>query len=235
MGQIVAIGGGDLGRGETLAIDRYIVSLCGKGNPRLLFLPTASRDSPGYIEAVRRVYGHLGCRVETLCLYEGVFERGEIRDRMLSADLIYVGGGDTAGMMAVWAAHGVDHCLRAAYRRGVVLSGLSAGSICYFEAGYSDSEFHRPAVRLPQYGWVRGLGLIPLLHCPHFDEPERAGFAACMRGQRRAGVALENGVALVWEHGRGHIIKSDPRKKAYRFDCARGRVRQQELPVGEWV
>jgi dipeptidase E len=128
MGKIVAIGGGEISQGETDRLNQYIVSLTGKAKPRLLFIPTASHDAPGYIETVRQRFGALGCDVDALCLYTQTYQVSEIEDLILGADIVYVGGGDTVRMMEKWSETGVDAALKEAYRRGVVLSGLSAGS-----------------------------------------------------------------------------------------------------------
>ncbi len=137
-------------------------------NPRLLFLPTASDDSESYIEAVRAQFGEkLGCRVEALRLLTQPASPRALRRRILGADIIYVGGGNTLRMMKLWRKLGVDLLLREAWERNIVLSGLSAGSICWFRYGSSDSrKFTNPKAGLIR---VTGLGLLGALHCPHYD------------------------------------------------------------------
>ena len=213
MGRIVAIGGGELRAGETLPIDRYIVSLARSESPRLLFIPTASHDSAGYIELVQDVYGSLGCTVEALCLY-GEESDDEIRRKVLTADIIYVGGGNTEAMMELWRSRSVDRYLRQAYRAGTVLAGLSAGSICWFIAGHSDSEFIAGTDQ-PVYKWVRGLGLLPFLHCPHYNEPERQGFDGFVDGQVADAIALENNTAFVELDGEYFVIRSNESARAF--------------------
>ena len=141
MGRIVAIGGGEIRDGETLNIDKFIVSLSGKEKPSLLFIPTASHDVEGYIETVKKVYGELGCDVKILCLTKENIEEDDIRDIILKSDIIYVGGGNTEYMMKIWEKYSVDKYLKEAYKKNIVLSGLSAGSLCWFKAGFDDSEF----------------------------------------------------------------------------------------------
>lgn len=232
MKKIVAIGGGELGA-ETEPLDRFIVELSGRENPRLLFVPTASYDAEGYIEAVRAQFGRLGCRVDALRLYScentpAAVEK--IGEKIRSADIVYVGGGDTESMMRKWAQFRADAFLRQAYERGAVLSGLSAGSICWFSAGYSDSEFFDRENPYPRYKWVRGLGLLPYLHCPHYDEEGYHAFDEAMRGQSAEGFALENGTALVALDGRLSVRRADPAKKAYRLAWRGGRVEKTEFP-----
>lgn len=214
MGKIVAIGGGELYWGETRAIDEYIVRLAGKDSPKLLFIPTASGDTESYIDLVKKVYGELGCIVDTLCLFKEPYADKEIQDKIFSTDIIYVGGGDTETMMQKWAEHSVDTYLRAAYQRGIILSGLSAGSDCWFIAGYSDSEFFTDTPN-PAYKWVRGLGLLPFLHTPHYNEPERKGFDDYFAGQVTDAVALDNGTAFVEIDGEYSVVHANDTGKAY--------------------
>ena len=150
---IVAIGGGEIvkmktmpddslseGPGETLPIDEEIIRLSGKKNPKLLFLPTASGDSDGYIGNVQRHFGgKLGCEVSALKLVAESLTDKEINKAILGADIIYVGGGNAKSMLKVWKEKGVDILLRQAWENGVVLSGLSAGANCWFRRCSTDS------------------------------------------------------------------------------------------------
>ena len=129
---IIAIGGGELSTGQTLKIDKFIVSAAQKSNPKLLFIPTASLDSLGYIESVKKTYEGLGCRVEALCLVTSEYRKNEIRNLIFDSDIIYVGGGNTLFMMETWKKYQVDRYLTEAYRKCLVLSGLSAGAIVGF-------------------------------------------------------------------------------------------------------
>ena len=133
--KIVAIGGGEIGRPgtkiETLEIDEEILRLSGKKNPKLLFIPTASGDSAGYIDVVETYFGiKLGCTVDTLLLWGTDLSEREIEKKIESADIIYVGGGNTLSMIRLWKKLGVDTLLQNAAERGVVLSGVSAGAVC---------------------------------------------------------------------------------------------------------
>ncbi len=172
MKKIVAIGGGEIGRKglptETAAIDKEIVRLSGKKNPRLLFIPTASSDAETYVDAVIKQFGdRLGCRVDVLYLIKKKPDRKEIKQKILSSDIIYVGGGNTLRMMRLWRKLGVDLILRQAWEKGSVLSGISAGAICWFRYGSSDSrKQNNPAAGLIR---VSGLGFIRGLYCPHYD------------------------------------------------------------------
>jgi len=231
MGKIVAIGGGEISAGETDRLNQYIVSLTGKAKPRLLFIPTASHDASGYVEVVRDRFGALGCDVEALCLYTQAYGEGEIESLILGADIVYVGGGDTVRMMEKWAETGVYAALKEAYRRGVVLSGLSAGSICWFVFGHSDSESF---VNQGQWDYVRayGLGLIPAAHCPHYNEEGRESFDAVMADERLPGIALENGAALVEIDGEYRIVKENGSAKAFLLKNHGGVLHKEEMEEG---
>ena len=144
MATIVAIGGGEIGRPgyllETLEIDRKILEYSGKGSPRLCFLPTATHDSEVYIAAIEKLYGQmLGCTVRNLQLTKQEYEYEELLDVVMLSDIIYVGGGNTKFMIEDWNRLSLDRILLSAIDNDVVLAGLSAGAMCWFDYGASDS------------------------------------------------------------------------------------------------
>ena len=174
MRRIVAIGGGEIRTSETYEIDAHIVGLTKKKSPTALFIPTASDDSEGYWAAFQSVYGDgLGCVTQVLLLQKRSPDQTTARETILNADLIYVGGGNTLRLMRTWRRHRIDVVLEEAADKGVVLSGVSAGAMCWFKygnrlppsAGESD---HGAYVRL------RGLGLVDGLFCPHHNSEPRA-------------------------------------------------------------
>lgn len=236
MSTIVAIGGGEMGRPgtpvETTAIDAEVVRLTGKRRPRVLFMPTASGDSEGYCDVFRRQYGErLGCRVEVLRLFTDRPSKSAIRDAILSADIIYVGGGNTLRMLRLWRKLGIDSMLRAAWKQGVVLAGLSAGSICWFMGGPSDSR----KIRRPDAGYIRvsGLGFIGADHSPHFDsEPDRRpALKRIMRHRPSVAIAIENCAAMVIQGDTYRIIRSKRSAGAYRTYWRRGQYVEEVLPT----
>ena len=154
---------------ETLPIDREVIELTGKARPKALFIPTASYDSVEYWEGFQRIYGgDLGCETAVLYLLNLDPSREELEESILSSELIYVGGGNTLKMMRRWRKLGVDRLLEQAYNRGTVLAGVSAGAICWFSYGHSDSmAFYHPGDW--SYIRVKGMGWIDSLACPHFD------------------------------------------------------------------
>ena len=225
---IVAIGGGEVGLKETYEIDKFIVEASKKENTNFLFIPTASKDAPAYVKIIDKLYGELGCITDTLYLSNVEVNRDEVNQKIENADIIYVGGGNTQYMMKIWEEYGVDKALIRAYKSGKVLSGLSAGSICWFISGHSDSEFIED-IENPKPIWVKGLGIIPYLHCPHYDEPDRVGFDEFYAGQLTDAIAIENQVAIVWDNYEMKVIKSNPIKNAYKLSWTDKGVKKEVL------
>ncbi len=235
MKAIVAIGGGKFTNGRRIAIDREIIRLSNKKRPRLLFIPTASSDSELYWQHISEYFGDfLKCRVDVLWLLKERPSREEIERKILSADIIYVGGGNTLMMMRLWRRLGVDRFLRAAYEKGIVLSGSSAGSICWFDSGHSDSmSFYNP--KKWKYINVKGLGLIKGIHCPHYNGmtggvPRRREFREMMRKIGGLGIAIENGCAIEFIDGRFYrVIASRRNAHAYIVVKRGDKVVSQEI------
>lgn len=209
MGRIVAIGGGELSKFETFEIDKKIVELTGKERPHALFVPTASGEPPAYCQTFEAVYGErLGCATDMLFLTTENPSKAEIEDKIFSSDLVYVGGGDTRMMMKVWESTGVDKLLLEAYKKHIVLSGLSAGAICWFKEGFSDSEkFSNQNVW--NYIGVKGLGLINAIFCPHLNENDRRPkFMEFMKTASYSGLGLENNCAIEEIDGKFNILSA---------------------------
>ena len=157
-------GGGFSENPEDLSLERYILSHARRTTPRVSFLPTASGDADGYVERFHAAFATLDCEADHI----GLFRRTivDLREHVLSRDVIYVGGGNCWNMLLLWRAHGLDLILREAWEEGVLLCGLSAGSICWFEQGTTDS------FGLPLRPLDNGLGLLPGSHCPHYHSEE---------------------------------------------------------------
>jgi dipeptidase E len=232
---IVVIGGGEIRTRGTAPIDRQTIRLSKKKNPKLLFIPTASSDSERYWKRVQEYFGKfLKCRTDVLFLIKEQPSKEHIRRKLLSADIIYVGGGNTLQMMRVWRRLGVDKLLKSAYENGTVLSGISAGSICWFESGHSDSmSFYNP--RKWKYTNVRGLGLIKGIHCPHYNSrtrgiPRRKHFRDMIRKTGGIGIAIENNCAIQFVDGRFYkVISSKKQSRAYRVYKSRGEVVARQI------
>ena len=236
---IVAIGGGEIRTRGTAAIDREIVRLSNKKNPKLLFVPTASSDSERYWKHVQEYFGgFLKCKTDVLFLIKEQASKAQIRAKILSADIIYVGGGNTLQMMRAWRRLGVDKFLREAYENGVVLSGISAGAICWFDSGHSDSmSFYNP--QQWKYINVGGLGLIRGIYCPHYSGmtrgvPRRKDFREMIRKTGGIGIAVENNCAIEIINGQLYrVIRSNAHSRAYKVykrgsEVVAEQIRQQK-------
>ncbi len=238
MGKIVVIGGGEIGRPgypvETTKLDEETIRLTGKANPKLLFLPTASSDSEGYVEVVRAHFGkRLGCRVDYLMLISQRYSKKELTDRILGADIVYVGGGNTLKMMRRWRYLGVDKLLEKAFNQGTVLSGLSAGGICWFDFGHSDS-MHMYGQKDWEYINVRGLGLIKGIHCPHFDsqtdgKTRRKDFMEFMSNYSQVGIGIDDKCAVEFVDDGYRVIATNSNSRAYRVFKINGKVEIEEI------
>jgi dipeptidase E len=210
-------------------LDDYVLSLVGADRPRVCFLPTASGDADHYVVRFYRRFS-AGCDASHVSLFRRDQGTGGVEDdlatHLLSQDLIYVGGGNVLSMLGAWRAHGLDAILRKAWRRGIVLCGPSAGSLCWFEQALS--AFHgapRP---------VRGLGLLPYSNCVHYDaEPaRRAEYHRAVADGMCGGFAADDGVAL---HFRGtnlaHAVSSRADGCAYEVRARAGKVAERRLEV----
>ena len=158
---IVAIGGGGFGRSlGSLAIEKYIISLVNKKNPKICFIPTASGDNDLYKLNFYRAFSKLKC----ITSHIDFFSRTEdLEEKVSNQDIIYVGGGNTKSMLAVWKEWNLDQILKKAYEKGIVMSGVSAGAICWFDKGITDSYADKLEI-------IDCLGLVNEIACPHFDE-----------------------------------------------------------------
>lgn len=229
--KIIAIGGGNIRKNETLLIDQEIARVAGKSQPKLLFIPTASLDDAGYIKSIHEHFTKLGCVVDTLCLISQNPSIQEIKTKIANTDIIYVGGGNTLRMMNLWRKLGVDKLLQQAQAQGKVLCGVSAGSICWFKAGNSDSrKFKNPEA---DYIKVTGLGLIEALHCPHFDsESERKqSLKKMLKNYPGVAIALEDCTALQIMSKTYRILKSKPGAQAYKIYWQAGVFYEQVIPA----
>jgi dipeptidase E len=190
-GHIVAMGGGGF-MGGTPALDELVLSLARRARPRVCFLGTATGDNANLIVMFMEAFGRLDCEPVHLRLF-GAPERPA--EEIARADVVYVGGGNTANLLAVWRVHGVDRALREAWERGAVLGGVSAGANCWFEASVTDSF----GVQLDPLR--DGLGLLAGSFCPHFDGEERRRpvYTELVRDGFPEGCAADDHAALVFE------------------------------------
>lgn len=231
--KIIAIGGGDIRKNDTLLIDQEIVKASGKIQPNLLFIPTASLDNNAYIATITDYFQKLNCVVDTLCLINQAPSANEIKTKILQADIIYVGGGNTLRMMNLWRRLGVDKLLQLAQNQGKVLCGVSAGSICWFNAGNSDSrKFKNPNA---DYIKVAGLGFIEALHCPHFDSESvrKDSLKKMLKKYPGVAIALEDCTALQIVGVNYRILKNKPNANAYKTYWHAGNFYETIIPATE--
>ncbi|SNS18907.1 Type 1 glutamine amidotransferase-like domain-containing protein [Actinacidiphila glaucinigra] len=195
--RIVLLGGGFSGMPGTPGspLDTYLLRTTGRPRPKVCFVPTASGDARAYVEEFHAAFAARDCEPTDLPLFSR--DHRDLRSFVLSQDVVYVGGGSTAAMLAVWRVHGLDAVLREAYEAGVLLCGISAGANCWFGACLTDS--FGPVTPLRD-----GLGLLPGGFCPHYDsEPARgpAFRAAVAAGELPAGWGLDDGAAALFTDG----------------------------------
>ncbi len=239
MGKIIAIGGEDIEKGdyekygpeiEIKGIDKEMIRLSGKKNPKILFIPTASNNSKRYIKAFEEWFGKLNCKTDVLLL-ENKSKEKDFKEKILSTDIIYVGGGNTLRMMTIWRKLGVDKVLRLAFDRGIILSGLSAGGICWFSYGHSDSRiFTSKNGESWPFIKVTGLGLYSFIFCPHYHQEKREkDFARLIMRDRGIGLAVDNRVAIEIVDDKFRILKINSRGKAYLVRKVKRKIETKEL------
>lgn len=229
MSKIIAIGGGEIRKKNTLKIDKEIIKFSGKKKPKLLFLPTASSDAVGYFEKIKEYFGKLGCRSDVLYLIKNPPSKKEIENKILGSDIIYVGGGNTLKMMTAWKKLGVNKILEKALKKDIVLCGLSAGSICWFNYGSSDSrKFTSGSKKLIK---VTGLGFINALNCPHYDsEPQRqTSLKKMMRKNSLVAIVLEDCCAFQIQNDTYKILTSKKGAKAYKIYWKKNKYFKEEI------
>ena len=213
MGKLICIGGGEIPRikngiqlpYETREIDEEIVRLSQKQNPKLLFIGTASSNSYDYFLVIKELFEKLGCSVSNLDLLKENLDMEQVKEDILNTDIIYVGGGNTKFMLEKWRTLGVDNLLLEAYNKGIVCSGLSAGSYCWFKYNYDLLE---------------GIGIVNAVNCVHYEQKDMEAknkFYNVIKEKGLDGIALENCVALEIIDGEMKIIKSDSSKNAYKI------------------
>jgi peptidase E len=207
-------GGGFSMEPENPALDDYVLQLPGARLPRICLLPTASGDGEAQIRQFYATFGTRACEPTHISLFRLARRPLPLRETLQAQDIVYVGGGSLLGLLAVWRALGLDGILRECWENGVVLAGLSAGAMCWFEGGVSTSLGH-PAP-------APGLGLLPGSLSVHMDgEPGRLPVyrAAVRSGALPSGYAADDGVALLFrEHTLEDVVSSRPGRRALRVE-----------------
>lgn len=201
---------------ETENIDKEIVKLSEKEKPKLLFIGTASRENPIYFNAIKSIYEKLGCIVECLEIINNN-EINKIKEKVLSADIIYIGGGNTRFMLQEWERVGLKEILLEAYNKGIVMSGFSAGTYCWFKYNYE---------------LIKGFDLINAIVCVHYDEKseeKKKQFFEVIKNNNMIGIALDNGTALKIIDNKFKVIKSIENANAYIIKFANGEIEIKKI------
>jgi len=210
--QIVAMGGGGfLMEPENPLLDRFILSTAAASHPKVCFVGTASGDAASFHDRFYGAFAALPCEPTHLSLFKP--PTADLRSFVFEQDVIYVGGGNTRALLAVWREWGLDSILREAWLSGIVMAGISAGSICWFQQGLSDSVI--PGDLAP----LACLGFLPGSNCPHYDgEPEcRPAYHRFIKeGKLSAGYATDDSAALhfIGQHLKG-VVSSRESARAY--------------------
>ena len=229
-GTILAMGGGGFSmEPDNPLLDDFLLSLVPRrGTPRVCFVPTASGDSAGYVERFELAFPASRAETSVLSLFRR--DHVELRSFLLEQDVVYVGGGNTANLLALWRLHGVDQILLEALDAGVVLAGLSAGMNCWFESSVTDSFGGDQLRPLDD-----GLGLLAGSACPHYDgEEARRPTYLELVGDRRLpdGYAVDDGCALLFRDGvLADVVSSRPDAGACRVENVGDRGLETALEV----
>lgn len=197
---------------QTEKIDKKIVELSNKENPKMLFIGTASHEKEGYYEAIKNIYTKCGCLVDSLKMTDT-----NIKEKILGSDIIYIGGGNTKFMLAEWEKVNLKECLLEAYNKGIVVSGFSAGAYCWFKYNYE---------------MIEGFGLIDAIICVHYEDKSEEKvneFYNNIKLNKLPGIALDNGVAIKYSEKTFEIIKSIENANAYKITYTDGNFIKQEL------
>lgn len=226
--QIIAIGGGGFGRspGEGV-IEKYILDQSDKEKPNICFIPTATGDNEAYKVNYYSTFSKLNCSPVHLDFFK---RTPDLEELIKQQDVIFVGGGNTKSMLAVWKDWGLDLILKEAYERGVIMCGVSAGAICWFEEGVTDSWSEELKV-MDCLGFVKGAC------CPHYDEePQRRPSLSkfLTEGVMQSCYAVDGGCALHIENEQEYkavVFAKD--KNAYCVDLENNQVKEESYPRTE--
>ena len=225
MRQIIAMGGGGFSmEPENLLLDEYILAQVKGYFPKVCFVPTASGDQTNYIERFYKTFNTLPCKPSHISIFEPEFT--DLECFVLEQDIIYVGGGNTRNMLVLWKEWGLDSILKKAYENGVILAGLSAGSICWFEEGLTD-PLNAPLYKL------NGLGFLKGSNCPHYDGENKrkpSYHKLIKHGEIQQGYGVDDGVALHFKNEKLYSsVSSRPKAKAYFVKCVNNEIKENVL------
>tara|TARA_B100001250_G_scaffold154069_1_gene132423 strand:- start:161 stop:856 length:696 start_codon:yes stop_codon:yes gene_type:complete len=228
LGHIIAIGGGGFGRNpKHNKIEKYILSQVDKEKPNIVFIPTASAEDKAYIVNFYSCFTRLNCSPSHI----NFFQRTPRLDSILNkADVIYVGGGNTKSMLAVWREWKLDKLLLKAYRRGAVMSGVSAGAICWFKQGVTDSW-------ASNLNPMECLGFIDGMACPHYQEEKNrrpSVHEMLKKGIASPGYAIDGGAAVHFKNGEYYqSLQFYPESSVYQVSFSGKVVEESKMDMTE--
>ena len=228
LGQIIAIGGGGFGRNpKQNKIEKYILGQSDNKIPNIVFIPTASAEDKGYIVNFYSCFSGLECRPSHI----NFFQRTPRLDSIINkADIIYVGGGNTKSMLAVWREWKFDRLLQKAYQNGKILCGVSAGAICWFEQGITDSW-------ASNLNTMDCLGFLEGMACPHYqEEKDRRPSVHKMlkKGNCMSGYAIDGGAAIHFKNGKYHkSLQFYLDSYVYQVSCKDNIVEEKKMKMVE--
>ena len=208
---------------DNPVLDLYVLRQARTARPAVTFLGTASGDADSYLVRFYQAFSGYDCRPSHLPLFR---RTPKLRDHLLHQDIIYVGGGNTKSLLGIWREWGLPALLREAWQEGIVLAGISAGAICWFQHGLTDSWAEKLAV-------LECLGFLEGSCCPHYDgEPERrpAYHNFLLTGDILPGIVIDDGAAIHFVEGAvRRVVASRPRARAYRVSVREGVVQEEPL------
>ncbi len=215
------------GGGSDKAILNHIIRLTKKENPRVCFVPTATGDSPTSIINWHSLCEGLPMRPYVMRVFIDSYTTKEsFEETLMKMDVVFVGGGNTLNMIAIWKSQGIDLALRKAYDSGILMTGASAGSLCWFESGTTDS-------RPKELSKVECLGWIKASHCPHYNVEEfrRPVYHDLIsRKELSPGYACDNKSGIYFENEKViNCVSSNSKSKSYYVDLQDGKIVEREL------
>lgn len=198
-------------------IDLEILNLSEKNNPKVLFIGTASKEREDYYNSFKAAYEKLGASVENLIILDNKLSNEEIREKILSVDIIYVGCGKTKFMLEIWKRKDIDKALVEACNKGIVLAGMSAGSYCWFKYNYE---------------LIQGVNLIEMINCVHYEEKNEKKKKIFYDNIQRLGIkgiALDNDISIVFLDDKYKVVKNKDSAKAYEIEYKNNEFIKKEI------
>ena len=226
LGHVIAIGGGGFGRNPNHnKIEKYILAQSENSKPNIVFIPTASAEDKGYLVNFYSCFSKLECQAS----HVNFFQRTPRLDSIINqADIIYVGGGNTKSMLAVWRDWKFDKLLLKAYQNGKILCGVSAGAICWFEQGVTDSW-------ASNLNTMECLGFLKGMTCPHYQEEvdRRPSVHQMLKNDKAMpGYAIDGGAAVHFKNGEYHrSLQFYPDSLAYHVSYEKGKIIEKKMDM----